>query len=113
MKTIQEDYMENVKIPKDDLIQSQGSNYGQIIAKSIGIAPARGLTIAQMRERLTLMDKAEEIKDNATLAFTKEECKTIHKILGEIPFTIFSRALIDLQDTLEEEFRPRKKEGKK
>ncbi len=75
-----------------------GSNmkYSDIIKVCLGSAPQTGMTIAQMRERMKIMDKFDKKSDKVQLE--DMEVAVIKNAISAFPFPTSHKHLLEMED---------------
>jgi rubrerythrin len=77
-----------------------GSNYARIILKGIKSATTEGMSVGEMKDACSLIEKIELNMDAETIEVTDIELLTILEKTRAIKWVVFSKELIEMDDYL-------------
>ncbi len=77
-----------------------GKRYSAVMLKSLRNAPTTGMTVGGMKEISEVIDVIEKAKDDLMILLTPAQLKVVLKKTREIPWLVFDKELITLDDYL-------------
>ena len=89
----------NKEIKRAEITRVMGRNYAEAFLKLLG-QDSNGMGVDEIRERIKIMDKIEQVKTDSILKLEDSDAKKIKGIIDTTPWKIADREIIEMSDAL-------------